>query len=89
MHQGGLSLRSLNLEQANYYSNTRCGTLLRIKLRRAKGGVTIMGLLELLAVVLLVMWLGGMGLNIAGGAIHLLLVLAVIVFAMRLFRRAV
>ena len=48
-----------------------------------------MGLFELLAVVLLVMWLGGMGLHIAGGAIHLLLVLAVIVFAMRFFRRAV
>lgn len=45
-------------------------------------------MLELIALVLLVLWLGGFALDIAGGVIHLLLVLAVVVFAMRFFRKA-
>jgi hypothetical protein len=47
-----------------------------------------MGLLELLAVILLIAWVGGFSLNIAGGLIHLLLVLAIVVFALRFFRRS-
>lgn len=45
-----------------------------------------MGLLEILAVVLVVAWLGGLSLNLAGGLIHILLVLAVVLFATRFFR---
>lgn len=48
-----------------------------------------MGLLEIIAIVLLVLWLGGFALHIAGGLIHILLVVAVILFVMRFFRRAV
>jgi len=46
-----------------------------------------MGLLELIALVLLIAWIGGFSLNIAGGLIHILLVLAVIVFLLRFIRR--
>jgi hypothetical protein len=48
-----------------------------------------MGVIEILAVILVVAWLGGFALNIAGNAVHLLLVLAAIVFIMRFFRRSV
>ncbi len=48
-----------------------------------------MGLIELLAVILLIAWVGGFAFNIAGGLIHVLLLLAVAVFALRFFRRAV
>ena len=48
-----------------------------------------MGIIELIAVILLVMWIGGFALHIAGGLIHILLLLAVVVFAMRFFRRTV
>lgn len=47
-----------------------------------------MGILELIAAILVVMWIGGFALHIAGGLIHLLLVLAIIVFAMRFFKKA-
>ena len=42
-----------------------------------------MGLLNLVVIVLLFMWLGGFAFNIAGGLIHILLVIAVIVFLLR------
>ena len=45
-----------------------------------------MGLLELLAVILVIAWLGGFAFHIAGGLIHLLLVAAVIVFLLRFLR---
>ena len=48
-----------------------------------------MGLLETIAAVLVVLWLLGFGLDIAGGIVHILLVAAVILFAVRFFRRAV
>lgn len=47
-----------------------------------------MGILELIAAILVVMWIGGFALHIAGGLIHLLLVLAIVVFAMRFFKKA-
>jgi hypothetical protein len=37
-----------------------------------------MGILEIIAIVLIVLWLGGFGLHIAGKLIHILLVIAVI-----------
>ena len=46
-----------------------------------------MGIIEIIAIVLLVMWIGGFALHIAGGLIHILLILAVVVFVMRFFRK--
>lgn len=43
-----------------------------------------MGLLDILIIILVVMWLGGFALQIGGGLIHLLLVIAVIVLIARL-----
>jgi hypothetical protein len=48
-----------------------------------------MGLLEIIAAILIIVWLGGFALNLAGDAIHLLLVIAIVVFVLRFFRRAV
>jgi hypothetical protein len=45
-----------------------------------------MGLLEILALVLVIAWLGGFTFNVAGGIIHILLVAAVVLFLIRLFR---
>ena len=45
-----------------------------------------MGILEIIAIVLIVMWLGGFALNIGGGFIHLLLVIAIIVFLLRFIK---
>jgi hypothetical protein len=47
-----------------------------------------MGIIEIIAVVLLIMWLGGFALHIAGAFIHILLVLAVIVFLLRFLKKA-
>lgn len=47
-----------------------------------------MGLIEIIAIVLLLMWIGGFSLHLAGGLIHLLLVLAIIVFLLRFIRKA-
>ena len=45
-----------------------------------------MGLIEIIAIVLLIMWAGGFALGIAGGFIHVLLVIAIIVFLLRFIR---
>jgi hypothetical protein len=45
-----------------------------------------MGIIEIIAIVLLIMWLGGFFLHIAGGFIHILLVLAIIVFLLRFIK---
>ena len=47
-----------------------------------------MGIIEIIAVVLFIMWLGGFALGIAGGLIHILLVIAIIVFLLRFIRKA-
>ena len=47
-----------------------------------------MGIIEIIAVVLLVMWFGGFALHIAGAFIHILLVLAIIVFLLRFLKKA-
>ena len=47
-----------------------------------------MGILEIIAVILVVVWLGGFLLDIAGGIIHILLLAAVALFALRFFRKA-
>ena len=46
-----------------------------------------MGILEIIAIILVVMWLGGFVLHIAGGLIHILLVIAVVVFLLRFFKK--
>lgn len=43
-----------------------------------------MGLLNILIVILIIAWLGGFSLHIGGSLIHLLLVIAVIVFIIRI-----
>lgn len=43
-----------------------------------------MGLIDIIIAVLVISWLGGFALNLGGGLIHLLLVIAVIVFIARL-----
>ncbi|HYK08662.1 MAG TPA: lmo0937 family membrane protein [Candidatus Eisenbacteria bacterium] len=47
-----------------------------------------MGIIEIIAIILLIMWLGGFTLHIAGGLIHILLVLAIVVFLLRFLRTA-
>lgn len=58
-------------------------------LRRHKKRLVIvhnMGILETVAVILLVFWLAGLVLHIAGGLIHILLVIAIVLFAVRFLR---
>lgn len=43
-----------------------------------------MGIIEVLVIVLVIAWLGGFALHIAGGLIHVLLVIAVILIIARL-----
>jgi len=43
-----------------------------------------MGIIDIIVVLLVISWLGGFTLHIGGGLIHLLLVIAVIVFIVRL-----
>lgn len=42
-----------------------------------------MGLLDIIILVLVISWLGGFSFHVGGGLIHLLLVIAVIVFIAR------
>lgn len=46
-----------------------------------------MGIFEIIAIILLIAWFGGFFLHIAGGFIHILLVLALVVFLLRFIRR--
>jgi len=48
-----------------------------------------MSLIDILLIILIVSWLGGYSLKIGGGLIHLLLVIAVIIFVARLLGFAV
>jgi len=43
-----------------------------------------MGILDLVVLILVISWLGGFALNVGGGLIHLLLVIALIVLVARL-----
>lgn len=43
-----------------------------------------MSLLDIIIIILVISWLGGFSLKIGGGLIHLLLVIAVIIFFLRL-----
>lgn len=46
--------------------------------------VNNMGLLDIIIILLIIGWLGGFSLHIAGGLIHILLIIAVIVIIVRL-----
>lgn len=46
-----------------------------------------MGIIEVTAIVLLILWIGGFALHIAGGLIHILLVVAIVVFLLRFIRK--
>ncbi len=48
-----------------------------------------MGLIEIIALILVIMWIGGLSLNLGGGLIHILLVIAIIVFLLRFIKREV
>ena len=43
-----------------------------------------MGLIDIIIILLVIAWLGGFSLHIGGGLIHLLLVIAIIIFIARL-----
>jgi hypothetical protein len=43
-----------------------------------------MGLLDIVILILIVSWLGGFTLHVAGGAIHLLLLVALVMLIVRL-----
>ncbi len=43
-------------------------------------------MLETIAIILIIAWLLGFGLHIAGGLIHILLVIAVVVILIRIIR---
>lgn len=42
-----------------------------------------MDLIWLIAIILIIMWLGGFALNVGGGLIHILLVIAIVVVLIR------
>ncbi|MCR4305993.1 MAG: lmo0937 family membrane protein [Candidatus Daviesbacteria bacterium] len=46
----------------------------------------MLGLIELILIILVISWLGGFAFNFGGDLIHILLVLAVIVFIFRYLR---
>lgn len=43
-----------------------------------------MGLLDLIIIILILAWLGGFSLHIGGGIIHILIVMAIVLFVIRL-----
>ena len=46
-----------------------------------------MSLLDILILLLIISWLGGFSFHLAGGFIHTLLVIALVLFIVRLLRR--
>ena len=46
-----------------------------------------MGIFEALIAILVIMWLAGFGFHIAGGLIHILLVIALVLFVVRMLRK--
>ena len=51
--------------------------------KKHHGGLT-MGILDLIIIILLVAWLGGFSMHVAGGLIHLLIVIAIVLLIIRL-----
>lgn len=48
-----------------------------------------MGALDVIITLLVIFWIGGFLLHVAGGAIHLLLVIALVLLVVRLLQRTV
>jgi len=48
-----------------------------------------MGIIHIIVIVLNIMWLGGFTLHIGGELIHLLLIVAVVVFLLKFIKRGV
>lgn len=48
-----------------------------------------MGLLNTIVIILVILWLAGFAFHIAGSFIHILLVIAVVVFLLRFIRKEV
>lgn len=48
-----------------------------------------MGIFDIIALVLILAWLGGYGFHLGGDLIHFLLVIAVVVFLLRFIKRNV
>lgn len=46
-----------------------------------------MGILDLIIIILIIAWLGGFSFHIAGGFIHILIVIAVVLLILRLLGR--
>ncbi len=46
--------------------------------------MTFMGILDILLIILIISWLGGFAFHVGGGLVHILLVIAVIGFGVRL-----
>jgi len=67
------------------YSANTCKVIVLVHFKTKWGH--IMGLLDLIILILIIGWLFGFTFHIAGGLIHLLLVIAVIVLIIRLIRR--
>ena len=62
----------------------RCSLI--VKGIHMKGGYS-MGIIDIIIIILLITWFGGFALHLAGSVIHILLVLAVIVFIVRMLRK--
>lgn len=45
-----------------------------------------MGMLDIVILILIVAWLGGFSMQVGGGLVHLLLVIALIVFIVRMLQ---
>lgn len=43
-----------------------------------------MGILDLIIIILIIAWIGGFSFHVAGGLIHILIVLAIILLVLRL-----
>ena len=43
-----------------------------------------MGILDLIIIILLIAWIGGFSLHVAGGLIHVLVVIAIVLLVIRL-----
>jgi len=48
-----------------------------------------MGIIQIIIIVLVIMWLGGFVLHVGGDLIHILLVIAIVVFLLKFIKRNV
>jgi len=58
-------------------------TLFQEPVKKYPGGLT-MGILDIIIIVLLIAWIGGFSFHVAGGLIHILIIIAIILLIIRL-----